>query len=105
MAEATMTFQYHTCVRWLREKAAKLTTLGLNVEVKENALFTPSFLLKAATSTVEAELVVWETGATSMIVFNCAKSHCDLDRSDIVLVGNQFEQELELFFDLLPKND
>ena len=86
---------------WVREKAAQLTTLGFSVEVKENATPTQSLLLKIASSKIDAELVVWESGATSMTVFNFARNHYDLDRHDILLVGNQFEHDLEVFFNFL----
>jgi len=36
-----------------------------------------------------------------MIVFNFASSHYDLDRHDIVLAGNEYERDLEVFFNLL----
>ena len=49
--------------------------------------------------------MVWDNGATSMIVFNYATNHYDLDRHDIVLFGEQFEQDLQIFFDLLANND
>ena len=97
----TMTFPYKTCSTWLREKATKLTALGFSVELKENAAPIQSLLVKIASSNTEAELVVWGSGATSMIVFNLANNHYDLDRHDIVLVGNQYERDLEVFFNLL----
>lgn len=101
MAKIIMKFPYQTCTTWLREKAAKLTTLGFSVEAKVNTAPIQSLLLKIASSNTEAELVVWESGATSMIVFNFASSHYDLDRHDIVLAGNEYERDLEVFFNLL----
>ena len=101
MAKIIMKFPYQTCTTWLREKAVKLTTLGFNVEVKENAAPMQSLLLKIACSNTAAELVVWESGATSMIVVNLASNHYALDRHDIVLVGNQHERDLDVFFKLL----
>ena len=103
MAEKIMKFPYQTCTTWLREKAAELTTLGFSVEVKENAAPMQSLLLKIASSKTEAELVVWESGATSMIVVNLERNHYDLDRHDMVLGGNQYERDLEVFFNLLKK--
>ena len=96
-----MIFPYKICTTGLREKALKLTTLGFGVEVKENTAPIKSLLLKIASSKTEAELVVWETGATSMIVVNLASNHYDLDRHDVVLVGNEYERDLEAFFNLL----
>ena len=96
-----MKYSYQTCTSWLREKTARLITLGFKVETKENAVPIQSFLLKISSSTIEAELVVWETGATSMIVFNLSRNGYDLDRHDIVLVGEHFESELAVFFKLL----
>lgn len=96
-----MKFQYQTCATWLREKAVNLTTLGFSVEVKENVAPVQSLLFKIASSKIEAELVVWESGATSMIVVNLASNHYDLDRHDIILVENQYERDLEAFFNLL----
>ena len=92
---------YQTCTTWLHEKAVKLTELGFSVEVKENAAPMHSLFLKIASSNTDAELVVWENGATSMIVVNLASNHYDLDRHDIVLVGNHYERDLEVFFNLL----
>ena len=96
-----MTFQYKTCATWIREKAVELTTLGFSVEIKENAAPVHSLFLKVASSNTDAELVVWESGATSMIVLNLASKRCDLDRHNIVLVGNQYERDLKVFFNLL----
>ena len=96
-----MKFPYETCARWLHEKAVSLRSLGLIVEVKENAAPVRSFLLKTATPKSEAELVVWETGATSMIVFNLSKNYYDLDRHDLILGGEQFESDLDVFFMLV----
>jgi hypothetical protein len=101
MAKKTMKFHYSICTTWLREKAAELTAQGFKIEVKENAVPTQSFLLKIASSKIEAELVVWETGATSMIVVNLSTNDYDLDRSDIVLTSEQFESELGVFFGLI----
>ena len=101
MAKKTMKFQYSICTTWLREKAAELTAQGFKVEVKENAAYTPSFLLKIASSKTDAELVVWETGSTSMIVVDIAAKDYVLDRSDIVLVSEQFEADLKVFFGLV----
>jgi hypothetical protein len=50
---------------------------------------------------VESELVVWDTGNTSMIVFNLAKNTYDLDRHDIVLSDDQCGEMLFSIFDLL----
>ena len=96
-----MKFQYLICTTWLREKAAELTAQGFKVEVKENAALTQSFLLRIASSKTEAELVVWETGATSMVVVNISTNDYDLDRSDIVLASERFESELGVFFGLV----
>lgn len=96
-----MTFQYKICATWIREKAVKLTTLGFSVEVKENAAPVHSLFLKVASSNTDAELVVWESGATSMMVFNITDNRLDLDQHSLVLGGNQFEQDLEVFFKLL----
>jgi len=96
-----MKFSYQACTTWLRKKAAELTAIGFKVEAKENPTPTQSFLLKIATSKIEAELVVWKTGATSMSVANVFTNGYDLDRSDIVLASEQFESELGVFFGLL----
>jgi len=101
MAENPMKFEYSTCTTWLGERATELTAQGFKVEVKENAAPIQSFLLKIANSKIEAELVVWETGATSMIVVNLSTSDYDLDRSDILLANDQFQHGLELFFALV----
>ncbi len=97
----TIKFPYQICATWLREKAAKLTTLGFSVDVKENAAPMQSLLLKIDSPTTEAELVVWESGATSMVVFSVINHHYDLDRHDIVLPRDQYERDLEVFFNLL----
>jgi hypothetical protein len=96
-----MKFQFQVCMTWLREKAAKLTTVGFCVELGENAGPMRSLLLKIAGPNTEAELVVWESGATSMIVFNFTCERYDLDRHDISLVGDQYERDFEVFFNLL----
>jgi hypothetical protein len=96
-----MKFSYQACTTWLRKRASELITLGFKVEVKENTAHTQSFLLKIANAKIEAELVVWETGSTSMIVINIAKGDYDLDRSDIVLASEKFESNLEEFFGLV----
>jgi hypothetical protein len=101
MAKMIMKLPYQTCTAWLREEAAKLTTHGFKVELKENAAPIQSLLLKVVNSNTEAELVVWESGATSMIVFNFASNHYDLDRHDIILVGNQYQRDLDVFFNFL----
>jgi hypothetical protein len=101
LAKKTMKFPYTKCTTWLREKAAELVARGFKVEVRETAVPIQSFLLKIASLTVDAELAVWETGATSMIVVNLSTNDYDLDRSDIILVSDQFESELSAFFNLI----
>jgi hypothetical protein len=96
-----MEFQYEPCTNWLNGKALSLRSLGLDIEVNENTAPVRSFLLKAASSKNEAELVVWETGTASMIVFNLSKNNYDLDRHDLVLNGDHFESELDVFFRFL----
>ena len=80
---------------------AELTAKGFKVEAKENANLIQSFLLKIASSTIEAELVVWETGATSMIVVNVSTRAYYLDRSDMHLTSEGFKSELAAFFGLI----
>ncbi|MEI6197584.1 MAG: hypothetical protein WCS42_24995 [Verrucomicrobiota bacterium] len=96
-----MKFPYSTCTSLLHKKVAELTAQGFKVEAKENATPVQSFLLKLASSKVEAELVVWETGATSMMVVNLSTNDYDLDRHDLVLADEQFESHLYIFFKFL----
>jgi hypothetical protein len=96
-----MKFKFQECMTWLREKAAKLTANGFCVDVRENAEPVRSLLLKIAGTNTEAELVVWESGATSMIVFNFTCERYDLDRHDISLIGDLYERDFEVFFNLL----
>ena len=96
-----MMFPNSTCTTWLRKRAAELTAKGFKVESKENAEPVKSYLLKLASSAIDAELVVWETGATSMVVFNHSRNGYDLDRHDLILASERFESELSTFFGLI----
>jgi hypothetical protein len=101
MAKMIMTFPYQLCIAWLRKEAAKLTTLGYSVEIKENAKPLGSLLLRITAQKTLAELVVWENGTTSMIVINLDSDHYDLDRHNIVLTEDRYKQDLEAFFNHL----
>jgi hypothetical protein len=101
MAKMIMKFSYETCAKWLREKAASLRSIGLNVTIKENDAPVRTILLRLESSKSMAELVVWETGATSMMFINLAKDDYDLNRHDLILVGDQFESDLGEFFKLV----
>lgn len=96
-----MKFPYQRCVIWLQEEAAKLTALGFKVKVQENDEPMHSFLLKIASSKIEAELVVWDTGATSIIVFSLSQNRFEIDRHDMVLGHEGFESDLDVFFKML----
>ncbi len=96
-----MKFPYQQCAIWLRNKAKELSSRGYKVEINETGTPISSIVIKASSEKYAAELVVWETGATSMIVVNLSTNDYDLDRSDVLLVSEQFESELGAFFGLV----
>lgn len=95
-------FNYQSGLEWLRKEAGRLTADGYTAELRENSEQLPSVVFKISNDAVEAELVVWENGRTSAMVYDLAKDRYALDRHDLVL-SERFAQELRLFFDLLPQ--
>jgi hypothetical protein len=100
MAPEKVMFAFRSCVGWLREKAAQLKGTGYVVDLLDNEEQLPSAVLRVSGDSVEAELVVWEGGSTSAMVYNLARDGYDLDRHDLVLT-ERFSDELGPFFDLL----
>lgn len=86
-------FNYQSCLEWLRKEAAHLKAVGYTVELRENVEQLPSVVFKISSGAIEAELVVWENGRTSAMVFDLAKDRYALDRHDVVLT-DRFDQEL-----------
>jgi hypothetical protein len=94
-------FTYTKCTEWVRDNALRLSARGYAVDLRDNAEHLPSINLKVSNDEIEAELVVWQNGRTSAMVYSLAKESYDLDQHDLVLSEN-FVEELKIFFGALP---
>lgn len=92
-----MMFPYERCVEWLKANLSPVETNNRQVRTEQHIGDNASFLISISDSSFEGELVVWNTGATSLTVFNVPEQRFELDKHDLTL-SDHFESELEPFF-------
>jgi hypothetical protein len=93
-------FNYQSYLEWLQRNLSLLTMEGFSVELEKSAEYLASVVLKVGSSSIEAELTVWENGHTSAMIYDLESDRYLLDRHDLVLDSN-FCDELRPFFDII----
>ena len=97
-----MSFNYQLYRDWLLEQIKQFERTGSEVATKENAAPVQSILVTISTKDVGAELVIWEGGSTSMIVFSIPENKYVIDQHDFILNDGNFSKKLSEFIERVP---
>lgn len=100
MSEFWMMFDFLNCREWLLNSADALARCGYRVQSIQNDIPMSTLVLKFEGETAMAEMAVWDTGATSLMIADLRTGQYLLDRHGLVLTAD-FKNELQEFFELL----
>jgi len=94
-------FDYLKCKEWLSEAIRKVASAGYEITMSEHETQPITIRYRFEGKKAMGEIVVWENGATSMMLYDLDLKKCSFSKHDAVLVNDNYAA-LDEFFKAVP---
>ena len=93
-------FDFIKCADWLQKQMKQIALTGIRISSSENASPDGSVRFRLESEKKMGELVVWQNGNTSIMVYDLAVDKYIVDKHDIVLRDDCYDV-LQEFIDVM----
>jgi hypothetical protein len=94
-------FNYPKCKEWLKETMRNVAAAGYEITMSEHETQPVTVRYRFEGKKAMGEVVIWENGATSMMLYDLVLGKCSFSKHDVILVDSNYEA-LADFFKAVP---